>query len=125
MLTELPLVGFIPTTDADRARRFYVETLKLTYVADEPYGVVVRAGPNMIRIVKLKEHEPSAFTILGWETADLTQTVREMTAAGVKIERYDYLEHDELGIWHAPDRGAKVAWFKDPDGNTLSVSQHD
>ncbi len=124
MLGSSTIVGFIPTTNADRSRKFFVETLGLTFVADEEYGVVLTSGANTIRLVKLEKHEPSEFAILGWETTNIEKTVREMTAAGVTIERYDFIEQDDLGIWSAPDRIAKVAWFKDPDGNVLSVSQH-
>ena len=124
MLTTLPIIGFIPTTDYDAAKRFYVDMLKLTFVAQDPFAMVVRTETNTIRIVKLEEVTPTDFTILGWATPDIVQTVRDMTAAGVKIERYEFIEHDELGIWTAPDRDARIAWFKDPDGNILSVSQH-
>jgi catechol 2,3-dioxygenase-like lactoylglutathione lyase family enzyme len=124
MLGALSIVGFIPITNAERARKFYVETLGLPLVEDGPYAIAIRAGANVIRLVKMEEHKPSDFTILGWETNDIAATVRAMKSAGVKIETYDYLEHDDLGIWNSDDSTSKIAWFKDPDGNTLSVSQH-
>ena len=74
--------------------------------------------------MKLEEHAPSTFTILGWETPDIVKTVHELVAAGVTIERYTFITQDDLGIWTSPDGTSKVAWFKDPDANTLSVSQH-
>jgi catechol 2,3-dioxygenase-like lactoylglutathione lyase family enzyme len=124
MLRTLPLIGFIPTTNPERSRRFYVETLGFKFEDDGPFAVVVGSDSNMIRLVKLDHHEPSTFTILGWEAPDIEQTVRDLVAAGVTIERYGFLTHDDLGIWTSPDGTAKVAWFKDPDGNTLSVSHH-
>ena len=78
----------------------------------------------MIRIARTGSFTPAPFTILGWQSTNIEQDVRDMTARGVVFERYDYMgPQDELGIWTAPS-GAKVAWFKDPDGNTLSISEH-
>jgi hypothetical protein len=74
-------------------------------------------------VVKLKEFTPAQFTILGWEVPDAQQAVSELQSRGVTFERYPWAQQDELGVWSAPG-GAKVAWFKDPDGNVLSVSQH-
>ena len=124
MLATLPFVGFIPTTNPERSRRFYVETLGFKFESDGPFALVLSSASNAIRLVKLDEHEPSTFTILGWETPDIEKTVRDLIAAGVTIERYGFLDHDDLGIWASDDGTSKVAWFKDPDGNTLSVSQH-
>ena len=124
MLRALSLIGFIPTTNPEQARRFYVDTLGFKFESDGPFAIVIANGSNMIRLVKLQEHEPTTFTILGWETPDIGQTVRDLIAAGVTIERYGLPGQDDLGIWSSPDGTSKVAWFKDPDGNTLSVSQH-
>jgi len=123
MLSEAALIGFIPTVDAERARHFYVDVLKLEFVDDDGFALVLRSNDSMIRIAKLEKHIPAPFTILGWQVSDIAATVRELTAAGVTFSRYSFLEQDELGIWTAPG-GAKIAWFQDPDGNVLSLSQH-
>jgi catechol 2,3-dioxygenase-like lactoylglutathione lyase family enzyme len=118
------LMGFIPTRDGDAARVFYETKVGLHFISEDQFAVVFQSGENMIRISRTGSFTPAPFTILGWQSADIEQDVRDMSARGVKFERYDYMgAQDELGIWTAPS-GAKVAWFKDPDGNTLSISQH-
>lgn len=124
MATLGAMMGFIPTRDADAARVFYETKLGLLFVSDDPFALVFQSGVNMIRISRTGSFTPAPFTILGWQSIDIERDVRELTARGVKFERYDYMgPQDELGIWTAPS-GAKIAWFKDPDGNTLSISQH-
>ncbi len=124
MLANLPLVGFVPVTNAERAKRFYVDVLKLEFSNEHEHAVVLKAHGATIQLVKLDEHTPSEFTILGWEATDIVTTVQELKRAGVSCERYPYFTQDELGIWTADDRASKVAWFKDSEGNLLSVSQH-
>jgi hypothetical protein len=75
-------------------------------------------------VQKVRELHPAKHTVLGWEVADIHAKTRELTSRGVRFERYDGLAQDESGIWTTPS-GAKVAWFKDPDGNTLSLTQFD
>src|SRR5664279_3227907 len=124
MLASEKIIGFVPITDAARAKSFYAEKLGLKVVSEDPVAVVVDADGNMIRLTRMKEVKPQAFTILGWQVPDIVTTVQRLQAAGVKFERYgDFMQQDELGIWSAPG-GSRVAWFKDPDGNILSVSQH-
>jgi catechol 2,3-dioxygenase-like lactoylglutathione lyase family enzyme len=123
MLSQCSLIGFIPTSDAARARQFYVETLGLRFVSDDQFATVVQAGGSKIRIANVGAFTPMPFTILGWEVADIAAEVATLTVAGVVFSRYPFLEQDEAGIWTAPS-GDRVAWFQDPDGNTLSLSQH-
>ena len=123
MRTLGKMVGFIPTRDGDTARAFYEKKVGLRFISDDQFAVVFQSGENMIRIARTGSFTPAPFTILGWESSNIEQDVRELSARGVKFERYDYMgPQDELGIWTAPG-GAKVAWFKDPDGNTLSIAQ--
>jgi catechol 2,3-dioxygenase-like lactoylglutathione lyase family enzyme len=122
MLAHSPLVAFIPTKDAPRARTFY-ETLGLRFISDDSFAVVMDANGTMVRIARVGDFTPFPFTILGWQVDDIHQTVAEMTAKGVPFARYSFLEQGTDGVWTAPG-GAKVAWFTDPDGNTLSLSQH-
>ncbi len=123
MLGSHNIIAFIPATNAQLAREFYEQKLGLKFVSDDGFALVFEANGNMLRVVKLKEFTPAQFTILGWEVPDAQQAVSELQSRGVQFERYPWAQQDELGIWSAPG-GAKVAWFKDPDGNVLSVSQN-
>ena len=126
MLSTAPIIGFVPTRDGDRARAFYANTLGLEFVADDGFALVLRSGTNMVRIARAGEFTPAPYTILGWEVADIVAEVTALTAKGLAFARYPFLppdQVDELGIWSTPT-GDKVAWFHDPDGNTLSLSQH-
>jgi catechol 2,3-dioxygenase-like lactoylglutathione lyase family enzyme len=117
------LMAFIPTRDGDAARAFYEKKVGLRFISEDQFAIIFQSGINTIRITRTGSFIPAPFTILGWESSDIEQDVRDMTARGVVFERYDYMgPQDELGIWTAPS-GAKVAWFKDPDGNTLSIGQ--
>ena len=124
MLAQAELLAFIPTIDGERARRFYVDTLGLTFVSDDPFATTIRSGSTDIRISRMDAFNPSPYTVLGWKVPNIDATVKQLNAAGVTFERYPFLEQDASGVWNSPDGAAKVAWFKDPDGNVLSVSQH-
>jgi catechol 2,3-dioxygenase-like lactoylglutathione lyase family enzyme len=123
MIANNPIIAFIPTKDAARARVFYEELLGLQFVSDDSFAVVMDANGTMVRITRVGEFTPFPFTVLGWLVEDIHQTVAEMTSKGLQFTRYGFLKQSEDGVWTAPD-GAKVAWFLDPDGNTLSLSQH-
>lgn len=124
MIAQAELIAFIPTVDAERARRFYVDTLGLTFVSDDEFAITIRSGNIDIRISRIEAFNPSHHTILGWKVPSIATTVQQFASNGIAFERYPFLEQDEHGIWNAPDGAAKVAWFKDPDGNVLSISQH-
>ena len=118
------IVGFINIVDVTRAKDFYRDTLGLRLVSEEPpFALVFEANGIMLRLGMAKELPPAHGTVLGWQVPDINAAVRELVQAGVRFERYEKLKQDELGIWTTPTR-AKVAWFKDPDGNLLSVSEH-
>ena len=121
-LSQSELVAFIATRDGARARAFYESTLGLRVLADTPFALVFDARGTTIRIQKVESFAPHPFTALGWRVPDITATVDELRGRGVAFERYESLPQDEAGIWTTPD-GSRVAWFKDPDGNTLSVTQ--
>jgi catechol 2,3-dioxygenase-like lactoylglutathione lyase family enzyme len=118
------LVAFVPVTDPARARAFYETVLGLKLVEDEaPFALVFDAHGIMLRVTPVGEHKPAAFTILGWEVDAIESTVETLTAAGVKFLRYAGMnDSDPLGIWNAPS-GARIAWFNDPDGNVLSLTE--
>jgi catechol 2,3-dioxygenase-like lactoylglutathione lyase family enzyme len=116
------VIGFVATKHPASARRFYEKTLGLKLVVDDPFAVVFDANGTMLRVQKVPELVPAQHTVLGWEVSDIHAKIKELTARGVRFERFDGLPQDELGAWTTPS-GAKVAWFKDPDGNTLSLTQ--
>jgi catechol 2,3-dioxygenase-like lactoylglutathione lyase family enzyme len=123
MLGSSKIVAFAPTQDYKRARSFYEGVLGLRFVSEDRFALVLDAGGIMVRISKVPDFKPQQFTILGWEASNIEAMVSGLEKRGVHFERYGLPGQDELGIWTAPN-GDKVAWFKDPDGNVLSVSQH-
>lgn len=118
------LVAFVATTDSNKARAFYEGVLGLRLVEDEkPFALVFDANGTMLRVTVVREHKPAQFTVLGWGVELIENTVERLTAEGVEFQRYPGInDGDPKGIWTAPG-GARVAWFKDPDGNVLSVTQ--
>jgi catechol 2,3-dioxygenase-like lactoylglutathione lyase family enzyme len=122
MLAEQQLVAFVATRDATRARHFYSDTLGLALVSDDPYALVFNANGTTIRIQKVEELTPQPFTALGWTVADISNTVNELRKRGIQCEQFSGMDQDANGVWAAPS-GARVAWFKDPDGNMLSLTQ--
>ncbi|HEY6139734.1 MAG TPA: VOC family protein [Thermoanaerobaculia bacterium] len=118
----MKIVAFVPTTDYDKARAFYEGALGLRFVSNDGFAMVLDANGIMIRVVKV-EFTPWPWTILGWEVPDIASAAEALCGRGVKFEIYGFPGQDKNGIWTAPS-GDKVAWFKDPDGNTLSISQH-
>jgi catechol 2,3-dioxygenase-like lactoylglutathione lyase family enzyme len=123
MLESAKLVGFIGTTNYDRAREFYEGRLGCKLESTSQFAMAMRLGDHQIRIVKIQDFVPVQNTVLGWEVSDIEAVVRWLQSRGVELEKYAFVQDRELGIWTTPD-GNKVAWFKDPDGNVLSVSQH-
>jgi catechol 2,3-dioxygenase-like lactoylglutathione lyase family enzyme len=123
MLSSQKLMAFVATRDPARAKEFYGGTLGLQFVSDDGFALVFNANGTTVRIATVRELSPAPYTVLGWEVDDIENAVKELAKAGVAFERYGIFPQDELGIWSAPG-GVRVAWFKDPDGNTLSLSQH-
>jgi catechol 2,3-dioxygenase-like lactoylglutathione lyase family enzyme len=123
MLADSKIVGFIFTRDYDNARAFYEGKLGFQFVSQDQFALAVRAGAHMIRITKIPDFTPARATVLGWEVADIESMVAWLRGRGVILEDYPFIQDRKLGIWTAPG-GARIAWFKDPDGNVLSVSQH-
>lgn len=123
MLSAAKMVGFLITTDYDKARAFFEDTLGCQFVSQDQFALVVTLGGHQIRIAKTADFTPLRNTVLGWEVSDIERVVDALTARGVVFEKYPFVQDQARGIWTAPG-GSKVAWFKDPDGNVLSVSQH-
>jgi catechol 2,3-dioxygenase-like lactoylglutathione lyase family enzyme len=123
MLGTTNIIAFVPTRDADKARAFYEGVLGLRFIKDDGFALVFDANGIMVRVAKGQQFTPASYTILGWEVSDIENEVRSLQKKGVHFEIFGFFKQDDLGIWTAPT-GDKVAWFKDPDGNILSVSQH-
>ena len=122
MLSSSEVIAFVATTNAEKARAFYEGRLGLTLVEDNPFALVFDAHGVMLRIQKVQSLNPAAHTTLGWNVSDIRKTIAALVQNGVIFERYDRLSQDPAGIWVSPS-GAHVAWFKDPDGNVLSLTQ--
>ena len=122
MLQAAPVIAFIPSGDLDRSRRFYADVLGLTVDEVTPFACVLDVGATMVRITKVEDLRPQPFTVLGWRTIDIEGEATSLVTAGVEFIRYQGMEQDSLGVWTAPG-GDRIAWFHDPDGNTLSLTQ--
>jgi catechol 2,3-dioxygenase-like lactoylglutathione lyase family enzyme len=123
MLAASKLIGFVPTKDSKRSREFYEGKLGFQFVSDDEFALVMQAGDSMIRIAKAGNFTPAQYTVMGWEVTEIEAMVKWLNGRGVVFEKYPFVQDRELGIWKTPN-GDKVAWFKDPDGNVLSLSQH-
>jgi catechol 2,3-dioxygenase-like lactoylglutathione lyase family enzyme len=113
---------FLATANAERSRDFYQRVLGLDFVADEQPALVFQVGHSMLRVQKVERVQAAPYTALGWAVLDIRQTVQDLRAAGVVFQRYEGMKQDDDGIWLAPS-GALVAWFRDPDGHVLSLTQ--
>lgn len=122
MLKNSKLVGFVATSKPEESKRFYRDCLGLTLIDDTPYALAFAAGDTVVRVQKTERAHPPPYTTLGWAVENISKTVNALTEAGVHFERFAQLEQDDLGVWSA-SATAKVAWFKDPDGNLLSVTE--
>jgi catechol 2,3-dioxygenase-like lactoylglutathione lyase family enzyme len=119
-LSDAELVAFVASTDTARSREFYEGVLGLRVLDDDGFACVVDAHGTTVRITAVPERAPAAYTVLGWKVDDLDATVDGLVARGVEFLRFDGMEQDDRGVWSAPG-GARIAWFADPDGNTLSL----
>lgn len=117
-----PLIVYVPTTDIDRALAFYGSMLDLPVEETNPSVCVFRADDTMLWVTKVDDLRAQPFTVLGWDVADIGTTMRELLDRGIEFARYDEMDQDDGGVWTAPS-GDRIAWFHDPDGNTLSLTQ--
>lgn len=122
VLGHASLVAFIPVSDIATARAFYESVLGLPVLDESPFALVVDANGTQVRITPVPDLHPQPFTIAGWEVADIRASVGTLAARGVGFSRYDGMDQSAEGVWASPS-GALVAWFHDPDGNTLSLTQ--
>jgi catechol 2,3-dioxygenase-like lactoylglutathione lyase family enzyme len=123
-LGEQRIMAFVAVKDPERAKKFYRDTLGLRLVSEElPFALVFDANGTMLRVTIVKKVIPAGYTVLGWQVPSANKAAKALQKAGVQFERFPGMNQDDLGVWNSPS-GAKVAWFKDPDGNTLSISEH-
>lgn len=122
MLNTSIVIAFVATRQPDQAREFYENVLGLKVVNDEASALVFDAGGTQLRVSKVTSFTPASYTVLGWGVADIHTTIQHLLGKGVRFEQYEGLPQDESGVCRFPD-GTQVAWFKDPDGNTLSLTQ--
>jgi catechol 2,3-dioxygenase-like lactoylglutathione lyase family enzyme len=125
MLGTADLVAFVPTCNPQRARDFYEHALGLEFVSEDPFALVFSSNGVTVRIAdvsSVRDFTPAPFTILGWEVPSAEAAVRDLQGKGVVVVRFPGMDQNEAGVWTSPS-GAKVAWFKDPDGNILSVTE--
>ena len=122
MLATSDVIAFAPTTDLARARSFYEATLGLSVIDENAYAVVFDAHGTMLRVTAVAEVARPGYTVLGWRVADMSEAVRGLASLGVVFVRYDGIEQDAHGVWTTPN-GDRIAWFSDPDGNVLSLTE--
>jgi catechol 2,3-dioxygenase-like lactoylglutathione lyase family enzyme len=122
MLGREKIMAFAAIRDGARAREFYERILGLSVISEDPFALVLEANGTMLRLQKVESFTPNPFTALGWEVSNIRVAVGELLKRGVTFQKYPWMDQDELGIWRTPS-GARVAWFRDPDGNTLSLTE--
>jgi catechol 2,3-dioxygenase-like lactoylglutathione lyase family enzyme len=122
MIGKSTLTAYLATSNPRRSKAFYSKTLGLRLVADDRFALVFDSAGVPLRIQRVDAVRPHSYTSLGWNVRSIRRVVTALSKRGVVFERYPFLEQDEHGVWLAPS-GTKVAWFKDPDGNLLSVSE--
>ena len=121
-MSDYRTTAFLATSDADRSRSFYVDQLRADFVEDTPLSLVLRIGGTLLRVQKVERVSAPPYTSLGWQVDDIGANVETLKSRGVAFERFPGMGQDDADIWTAPD-GAKVAWFRDPDGQLLSLDQ--
>jgi catechol 2,3-dioxygenase-like lactoylglutathione lyase family enzyme len=123
ILGRAKAMSFVCTTSRENTKKFYGETLGLKLISEDPFAVAYETDGRMLRISSLKDFKAQPFTVLGWSIPDIVAGVKALKARGVTFKIYEGMGQDELGIWKSPDGTALVAWFSDPDGNILSLTQ--
>ena len=122
MLASAPRTAFIPILDRDRARAFYQDTFGLKLLEETPFAIVFDRPGGELRLAKTPAFTPQPFTLVGWMVRDIAADMGKLKSRGVQFEFFDGMPQDNEGVWTAPD-GAKICWFKDPDGNVLSLTE--
>lgn len=114
---------FLATSNAEAARHFYEDTLGFDLASDDAFALVYQLVGAELRISKVPNHTPLPFTVLDWQVSSIETAHEALAAKGVTFSIFEGMGQDERGVWVSPDGGARILWFKDPDGNVLSVSE--
>lgn len=122
MLADKKLKAFVPTIKPEEAKSFYKDVLGLKLLSQDDYALEFEANGTLLRVTIVQELKPQAFTVLGWNVDDIVSIIKSLNDKNIFCEKYDFFEQNDLGIWTSPN-GSKVAWFKDPDGNVLSLTE--
>ena len=122
MLSDKKLKAFVPTRNPKQARKFYKDLLGLTLISEDDYALEFDANGTILRVTIVQEFTPQSFTVLGWSVPDISEVIKLLNQQGIECNKYDFLEQDKSGVWNSPG-GSKVAWFNDPDGNVLSLTE--
>ena len=117
------VVAIILTRDVAKAKPFYIDVLGFPLIADDGFATVVDLNGIALRITEIPDHTPGPHTVIGWEVPDIAAAIAALNAKGVSMAIYEGFGQDAQGVWTSPDGKAKVAWFFDPDGNNLSLTQ--
>ena len=122
MLALKDLKAFDPTVMPDKAKSFYRDILGLKFLSQDNFAIEFDSNETSLRVISVQEFNPQPFTVLGWNVEDISTTIKLLNEKGVFCKKYNFLDQDDQGVWTAPG-GSKVAWFKDPDGNILSLTE--
>lgn len=122
MLADKKLTAFVATAKPDEAKAFYKTVLGLKLLSEDNFALEFEANKTVLRIAIVPKFTPQPFTVLGWDVEDILSAIKSLNDKNVFCEKYDFLKQDESGVWTSPN-GSKVAWFKDPDGNLLSLTE--
>lgn len=122
MLAANPIIAFVATAHADQAIVFYRDRLGLRLITDTEFALEFEIGPTFLRVQKVETVVAAPYTALGWQVSNIDEQVEVLGGQGISFERYEGLAQDQNGVWQSPS-GARIAWFRDPDGNVLSLTQ--
>lgn len=122
MLADKKLKAFVPTVKPNEAKSFYQDVLGLKLLSEDNFALEFDASGTLLRITTVQDLTPQPFTVLGWNVGNIVAIIKQLNDKNVFCERYGFFEQDDFGIWTSPN-GSKVAWFKDPDGNVLSLTE--
>ena|SRR5664279_4301303 len=122
MLADSKLKAFVATVKPGEAKAFYKDILGLRLLSEDNYALEFEVNGTLLRVTYVEELRPQVFTVLGWNVTDIISVIKSLNQKGIVCEKYAFLEQDDFRVWISPG-GSKVAWFKDPDGNVLSLTE--
>ncbi len=116
-------VAFLYVSDRERALGFYRDTLGLALRSADAFGDFIELGGALLRMTVMPDHQAHPHPVLGWNVEDIRATVEALRDLGIAFTIHEGLGQDALGIWTAPDGNTRIAFFADPDGNVLTLSE--